>query len=82
MIKENSATHDLLQVAKVLARPFGAKEAMSVMVSLDRPSRVRDCANILAKHNLLEIMGSDKYLITEYGRKYLYSMVSLKNITQ
>lgn len=79
MIKFNSATHDLLQISKVFNRPFTAKEAMKVMVSLDRPSRVHQCADVLIKDGLMGREDDGSYVITDNGRKYLYLMVSINN---
>lgn len=74
-IKYNSATHDLLSVAKVLDRPFIAEEAMKVMVSLSKESRVRESADILVKHGLLRHI-NEGYEITDDGRQHLYRMVA------
>lgn len=79
MIKFNSATHDLLQVAKSMGRPFSTQEAMRVMVSLDKPSRVKECANILIVNGLLQEISPAEYEITERGEKHLYFMVSQRS---
>lgn len=75
-IKYNSASHDLLSVAKVLNRPFAAQEAMKVMVSLSKASRVHESADILVKHGLLRQV-DEGYEITDDGRRHLYQMVEL-----
>jgi len=76
MIKYDSKTHDLLKIAKVMQRPFSADEAIHIIPRLDKPSRVKESAQILIKFGFLKECDGDKYAITPEGREELYAIVS------
>jgi hypothetical protein len=80
MIKYNSITHDLLMVAKVFTTPFSAEEALRVVVTLEKPSRVERSAQILVKYGFLEEFPEKKYLITSSGRQELFNLIRAKGL--
>jgi hypothetical protein len=81
MIKYNSITHDLLMVAKVFTTPFSAEEALRVVVTLEKPSRVERSAQTLVKYGFLREFPNKRYAITESGRQELFRLVKVKGLS-
>lgn len=73
-IKQDSRTHDLLSLAKVLRKPFTVAEVMHVLGKFEKPSRVGESANVLIKHGFLVRLDDGKYQITSSGIAKLYDM--------
>lgn len=68
-------------VAKIFTKPFSAEEALRVVATLEKPSRVERSAQTLIKFGFLQELPEKKYLITDSGRDELFEMIRAKGLS-
>lgn len=78
-IKYNSKSHNLLKVAKVFNKPFTVKDVRHILCIFDKDSRVKESADVLIRHGLLEKVCDEAYVITPNGRAALYEIVKINS---
>lgn len=71
-IKYDSVTHDILCFAKMIKRPFLAKEPMYVFARMDRLSKVERSIAMLIERGYLKDCGDGLAQITSNGRDHVY----------
>lgn len=80
-MKKNSLTHDILMISKVYNKLISLKDLYEINnTKFTDSSKVRRSLLYLNLHNLISLNDNDTWIITPFGKSFLYQVVERNSV--